>query len=203
MSGGLTYRQAVPSDLESIVAVFQSAVAAMENSRIFQWDEFYPNREDFMEDIAKGQMYIGMGDETENAGHAGSRTQAGKNVIPVVFVLNQETDEQYVKGNWKYNTDNFLVIHRLCVNPQFQNQGIGTAAMKYIEGMAVNRGCTAIRLDVYSRNPYALKLYHGCGYTIAGEVHFRKGLFYLMEKPLQQKAFAVFQEHDTEKNSRR
>lgn len=187
MSGGLTYRQAVPSDLENIVAVFHSAVAAMENSHIFQWDELYPTQEDFSEDIAKGQMYIGMRDGTESPGCDGSRAKAGKKAdsgICVVFVLNQEVDEQYAKGNWKYITDNFLVIHRLCVNPECQNQGIGTAAMKYIEEMAVNRGYTAIRLDVFSCNPYALKLYHGSGYTIAGEVHFRKGLFYLMEKPI-------------------
>lgn len=42
----------------------------------------------------------------------------------------------------------------------------------------------AIRLDVFSQNPFALKLYEKCGYAKTGTVNWRKGIFYLMEKYL-------------------
>lgn len=164
----MQFRKAVPSDLENIVAVFRSAVKTMEDSHIFQWDQLYPNREDFQEDIAGNHMYVGEEDGE----------------LCAVFVLNREVDEQYVKGSWEYVGEDYVVLHRLCVNPVFQNRGIGTATVKYLEKLAEREGCKAVRLDVFSGNPYALKMYHALGYHIVGEVRFRKGRFYLMEKLL-------------------
>ena len=45
-------------------------------------------------------------------------------------------------------------------------------------------GKRAIRLDAFSKNPFALKMYIALGYTVVGEARWRKGLFYLMEKVL-------------------
>ncbi|MDP4147194.1 MAG: GNAT family N-acetyltransferase, partial [Bacillota bacterium] len=39
-------------------------------------------------------------------------------------------------------------------------------------------------LDVFSLNPFALKMYYKQGYIKVGEVNWRKGKFYLMEKKL-------------------
>lgn len=41
-----------------------------------------------------------------------------------------------------------------------------------------------IRLDAFTGNPRALKLYDGLGYRRSGYVTFRKGLFVCFEKRL-------------------
>lgn len=42
----------------------------------------------------------------------------------------------------------------------------------------------SIRLDVFTKNPYAQKLYRKNGYQVRGFADWRKGRFDLMEKKL-------------------
>lgn len=56
--------------------------------------------------------------------------------------------------------------------------------MHFIETSVKEKGIEAVRLDVFSQNPYALRLYQKCGYQEVGTVQWRKGIFYLMEKYL-------------------
>ncbi|MDE5781539.1 MAG: GNAT family N-acetyltransferase, partial [Lachnospiraceae bacterium] len=76
----------------------------------------------------------------------------------------------------------YYIIHRLCVNPLYQNKGIGRKTMQYIEKILRDRDVQAIRLDVFSKNSYAIKLYEHMGYSKVGLANWRKGEFYLMEK---------------------
>ena len=76
------------------------------------------------------------------------------------------------------------MLHRLCVNPKFQNQGVAKKTLIYIEEQLRNAGTKAIRLDVFTQNPYALKLYEKAGYHKTGTADWRKGRFLLMEKNL-------------------
>jgi ribosomal protein S18 acetylase RimI-like enzyme len=56
--------------------------------------------------------------------------------------------------------------------------------MKYAEDTLRSEGIEAVRLDAFSQNPAALRLYEKRGYEKVGEVTFRKGRFYLFEKKL-------------------
>ena len=75
-----------------------------------------------------------------------------------------------------------MIVHRLCVNPQYQNIGIGTKTMMKIEDMVKKMGVNSIRLDAFTENPQALRLYEKLGYTTTGYADWRKGRFALMEK---------------------
>jgi ribosomal protein S18 acetylase RimI-like enzyme len=107
------------------------------------------------------------------------------NNIIAVFVLNKECDEEYSNGLWEYKGDNFMVLHRLCVNTEYQNKGFGTRTMVCIEEYLKNAGIESIRLDTFSKNQAALRLYDKLGYKRTGEANWRKGLFYLLEKKLR------------------
>jgi ribosomal protein S18 acetylase RimI-like enzyme len=153
-------------DLHTIVKLFQNAVENMIKNNIFQWDALYPNGDIVMDDIRKNQMYKIIFD----------------NHIISVFVLNKEYDGEYANGLWEYKGDNFMVLHRLCVNTEYQNKGFGTRTMLCIEEYLKTTGIESIRLDTFSKNQAALKLYDKLGYKKTGEVNWRKGLFYLLEK---------------------
>ncbi len=140
----------------------------MEEQGIHQWDQIYPDRQIIAEDISKNQMYIGI-----------------KNGTPVVcFVLNEEYDEEYKNGKWQWPEARFCVIHRLCVSPEFQNLGIASKTLKYIENICKSQGFDSIRLDCYTSNPYSRKLYDKNGYSIVGYADWRKGRFELREKKI-------------------
>lgn len=153
-------------DLDEVCSLVGSAINTMTGQGIFQWDDLYPVREDFRNDIEKMQLYVGEADHH----------------IAVIYVLNQECDAEYANGDWKHGEEPFYVVHRLCVHPDFQNRGIAGNALKHVEEELTSRGIRSIRLDVFSENPYALKLYEGLGYFKAGYADWRKGRFYLMER---------------------
>lgn len=164
--GGLRFRAGTMEDLPEIVALAGSAVAHMEAQKIYQWDARYPTEQDFAEDIRRGELTVG---------HLNGS-------IAVVYVLNQTCDEQYRNGKWKNPEMPYLVLHRLCVDPAYQNRGLAGRTMAHIEDVVREKGIGNIRLDVFSENPSALRLYDRCGFSRVGTTEWRMGRFYLMEK---------------------
>ena len=164
----MKYFKADISQLDEIFSVYSNAIITMEKDNIPQWDEIYPDKTILEEDISKNQMYIGKID----------------NEIAVCFVLSEECDEEYKNGKWQYPDAKFNVIHRLCVNPKFQNRGIATETMKYIEELSKSQGYDVIRLDCFTLNPYSQKLYNKTGYSVTGYADWRKGRFELREKKI-------------------
>jgi len=164
----LMFRQGVFNDLNEIEQLIKSAITQMNSQGIKQWDEIYPIREDFEQDIKNNQLFVG--------------TINGE--IVVIYTLNKAYDKEYNNGQWKKPEKPFFIIHRLYVNIKFQNKGIARLAMEQAEKNAVLYNGQAIRLDVFANNPYAIKLYQNCGYEKAGIAKWRKGVFYLMEKYL-------------------
>ncbi len=151
-----------------IFDMYLAAIENMETEGIYQWDEIYPDKETLCHDICTNQMLIGEKD----------------NKIVVCFVLNEECDEEYKNGKWICPDARFCIIHRLCVNPLFQHQGIAGLTMEYIEKICKNEGYDSIRLDCFTKNPYSKKLYDKAGYSITGYADWRKGRFELREKKL-------------------
>lgn len=164
----ILYRVATVSDLNEIFLLVCNAIKRMEADDIYQWDSIYPTKEDFDSDIKKNQLYVGIVNDK----------------IAVVYVLNKEFEEEYKNGKWQCFTESFYIIHRLCVSPDFQKHGVAYTTLLHIENELKLIGTDSIRLDVFSKNPYALKLYINSGYKKVGVVHWRKGQFYLMEKIL-------------------
>lgn len=164
----LSYRIAKVNDLDSIFDLVQNTIKQMKLDNIHQWDNIYPTKADFNNDILRNELYVGIINEK----------------IVVVYALNKECDEQYKNGKWQYIGNNFIVIHRLCVAPDFQKKGIANITLLHIENELRYAGVNAVKLDVFCENPYALKLYSNNGYDKVGIAHWRKGKFLLMEKLL-------------------
>ena len=68
--------------------------------------------------------------------------------------------------------------------PRFPAQGIGNAVLAGIETQLLEMGYESVRLDVFTQNPFALRLYQKNGYLERGHADWRKGRFLLMEKRL-------------------
>lgn len=164
----IDFRTADIKDLDDVCLLIKQAIENMYRHNIHQWDSEYPNRKILREDLEKEQLYIG--------------TVGGKTAV--IYVLNQEYDEEYKNGQWRFPQKSFCIIHRLCVTPALQNQGIAKETIKHIEECAVSSGINAIRLDCFIKNPYALKLYKNSGYNTVGYADWRMGRFCLMEKYL-------------------
>ena len=165
----IQYRVAEECDVNAVCDLVTCAVTNMENQNIFQWDSIYPTREDFLEDIKKQELFVGLLEDK----------------IVVIYTLNEECEKEYQNGDWKYVNSEFRVIHRLCVHPQYQNMGIARNTLMHIETQLKQKHVDSIRLDVFSNNPFALRLYTSNGYKKVGYADWRIGRFYLMEKEIK------------------
>lgn len=164
----ISFCKAEPENLDEIVMLFRAAIRRMDDQEIPQWDEIYPSAEVLTDDLARGELYAG--------------TTGGR--IACAFTLSPRCDPEYTLGAWRRPDSRYCVIHRLCVHPSFQHRRAAAQAMAFIEDTLRSQGFESVRLDAFSLNPYALRLYERLGYEKTGEVTFRKGLFYLYEKAL-------------------
>lgn len=164
----ISFRSAKESDAEAILDIYKRAAQKMTEQGIDQWDELYPDISDVTNDVSECCIFVGE--------HNGK--------IISVYTLNRKYDEEYENGLWKYPKDSCAVIHRLCVDPRLQHSGIGILTMQHIEKTAMDEKIKSLRLDVFSKNPYAIRLYQKLNYSIVGFAKFRKGKFYLMEKEI-------------------
>ena len=164
----MEFRQGTIDDLNNICSLIEVAIKAMEAQEIHQWDELYPTREEFVNDINNGTLY----------------TVTERVQLIAIYVISTEYDSAYLNGEWEYNGETACIIHRLCVAPEVQNRGIGKIVLNHIENQLLNMGFKSVRLDVFSENPYAISMYEKNGYIRCGYADWRKGRFWLMEKKL-------------------
>jgi ribosomal protein S18 acetylase RimI-like enzyme len=164
----MLFSRAQRTDFPELIALYRAATKRMDEQGIPQWDEIYPGGRVIREDISRGQMEVCRID--------------GR--IAAAFSLEFFREGGYEPAAWRYAEPRFAVLHRLCVHPDFQGRGVAASAMDYLEERVRSLGVRAVRLDAFSQNPAALRLYEGRGYQKAGEIAYRKGLFYLYEKKL-------------------
>ena len=164
----VTMRLATAADMETVYSIYRDAIEDMNARDIPQWDEIYPTPALLNDDLAKGELYV-------------AQTDAG--VVGAV-VLNEICDPAYQTGQW-VGCGPAMIVHRLCIAPAAQGSGAGRGLMAAVEAWARARGYREIRLDAFSLNPQALRMYDRLGYGKCGEAVWRKGLFYLMEKQLE------------------
>ncbi len=154
--------------IEGVLSLCKECSQNMVNNLIDQWDEVYPNKEDFLDDIKDDSLYIVLADNSEE--------------IIGCIVLNEYQNPEYKEITWKYSAEKIAVIHRLMVHPKYEGRGIAQRLVRFVEELAKKREYESIRLDVFVKNPRAVSFYNKLGYEVAGEVTFRKGQFLCCEK---------------------
>lgn len=169
----LRTRVAERSDLQALLMLYAGAIRKMREEGIDQWDELYPNRTDLLRDVERREMLL--------------LTADGEPVSAAV--VNAEQSPEYETVGWRICEGNPPgVIHRLCVGARAQGKGWGRRTLEAAEHWAYALGYRYIRLDTFTKNPQAIRLYESAGYQKAGTVTFRKGVFICYEKLLEDLA---------------
>lgn len=153
----LHYQLGNLEDLDTIMTVVTSAVTNMRAHGNYQWGEAYPLRSHFYKDIEEKCLYKAIDEEGQ---------------IVAIASMNIEQSEEYKSVTWG-SLEPAFVLHRLIIHPRHQKQGIGKAFVDFYENKALELGFSYLRLDAYSLNAGANKLYLGNGYLKRGEVYFR------------------------------
>lgn len=154
--------------------VYQMMVRAKEDSQrhgIYQWDDRYPTRKMLDSDIENGFTELIRSD--------------GR--IIGFFTSNSICeDDVHNHIQWLNESDNWIILHRLCVDPAFQNRGLGKQIVQLFEHRATQMNYLSIRIDVFGTNEKAIHIYESAGFTRVGQAMCERGLFYIYEKLINQ-----------------
>jgi ribosomal protein S18 acetylase RimI-like enzyme len=163
----MVIRPAKSEELPLLLTIVRQAVRSMEDQGIRQWDEIYPNEKILTGDLREKSVHV---------------VEISEGVCGFI-VLNEIQSPEYQNVQWRYS-GRVLVVHRLTIAPRFQRRGMASLLVKFAEKNAFEEGYEAIRLDAFTKNPAACRLYAKNGYRPAGIIQLRKGEFYCFEKAL-------------------
>lgn len=163
---------AEPHEIDTIMDMYKRAIQRMLANGIDQWDETYPSREGMVIDLDDKEFYWFLDDECRPVGGV---------------ILNEYQEEAWDPDAWTCADDRPLCVHRLVIDPKFQGQGCAVRLMVAIDQHTRDNGYKSIRLDTYTGNPIAFRLYPRCGYAQRGEFssEFRPLPYALFEKVLE------------------
>ena len=103
----MVVREAKTTDIKSILAITKACAKDMTSKGIFQWNENYPNKEAFENDLKNNWLYVIV----NNQNPIGS------------ISITPNMDEEYESVKWLTNNSQNLYIHRLAVHPKMQGKG--------------------------------------------------------------------------------
>jgi ribosomal protein S18 acetylase RimI-like enzyme len=144
------------SDALSVMQIITLCVVHLRAQGIYQWDEIYPNLQVVEEGARSESLFV--------IRHEGTCVAS--------VCLNDVQPEQYRAMHWRCPKGRALVIHRLCVHPEWQRRGTGRHLMDCTENFAREHSFSCLRLDCYTGNPRALALYEQRGYQRIGQAFF-------------------------------
>ncbi len=142
-------------DLPRLLEIKADAVAFMISHNNDQWNEHYPTKEAFIEFIEKGYIHVLVEEDT---------------IIGMVGLVDEQ-DEEYKPLPWSAKGDE-LVVHRLAVAKETYGRGYAKYLLSYAIEVAKKRNVAIIKLDTYSKNPTAQKLFLDMGFKYVGDIYF-------------------------------
>lgn len=151
-------RIATPSDIDALLNITKACAKHMISNNIFQWNEHYPNKSAFENDVQRNELYV-LEDASKLIG---------------CIVISTHMDEEYKPIKWLTENKNNIYIHRVAVHPKYQGKGYAQQLMRYAESFGKDNGYTSIRLDTFSQNTRNQKFYDKRGYKKLGSIYFPK-----------------------------
>ena len=147
-------RLAQITDLERVLEIVQDARALFRSKGSTQWQDSdgYPNKETFINDINKNQLYVY--DDGQVRG---------------ICVVSFDVDHNYdvIDGKW-LSLAPYAVIHRIATDKDSYNMGIGSLFFRFAEDVAKRNNVYDIKADTGLDNDIMIHLFEKFGYQNCG-----------------------------------
>ncbi|HII4446362.1 GNAT family N-acetyltransferase [Clostridium perfringens] len=134
----MEFRQANISDLDQIVEIIELSKKYLKETKVDQWQDGYPAKEDLRRDIESGNSYV--------------LTNKDEIVATTVISLDGESTYNSI-FNWEWITnEEYIVMHRVAVHEKYKGKGIFKELIKEAESLALNKGIFSIKIDTHRDN---------------------------------------------------
>jgi ribosomal protein S18 acetylase RimI-like enzyme len=147
-------RKATPDDISAVAELYDKAIDHEESHvKYTSWQKgIYPTADTARLGLKNDSLYVYEED--------------GKILGSVILVTRQPPEYKNVTWNIDAKYDEALVIHTLCVDPDFAGTGIGSAIVDFAKELATESGKLCVRLNTTQRNIQASRLYQKNGFVI-------------------------------------
>ncbi len=162
----LTFRKAVPEDMDALLALYEQGRTAIARFGIDQWQNGYPARSDVEKDMEADVLWVS--EEPDMPGKIAS-------VMALIFT-GEPTYDVITGGEWLTgDTHAYAAVHRITVSPDFRNRGVAGQTMAFGMESARNAGFTSLRIDTHQGNLAMRGMLEKNGFTHCGTIFLESG----------------------------
>lgn len=152
------WRQARSDDFDAAYIILRSAARRMVQQGRHQWDDSYPQKEDVQNDISLAQAYVLESDEKVVA-------------YGVVSFDGEPAYDALYGGEW-LSRGKYAVVHRMAVDIDERQSGLGTCFFEKVVEMCKERGVSSIKVDTNYDNVEMLALLMRLDFLLCGKVYY-------------------------------
>ena len=150
------YRKAKIEDLNQIMEAVEDSREVLRLQGNGQWQDGYPNQNDFINDINNGRLFVTF-DKDPN------------NIVGVCALTYREEDYHHLyEGKWLTDLP-YMVMHRISVKKEYRSQGYGKALFNVFIEVAKNKGYHSLRIDTHENNIRMRNIIQEFGFVFCGK----------------------------------
>lgn len=153
-------RRATLADIDLIMSIIHSAQLSLRELGIDQWQDGYPTKDSIELDIQTGVGYVACKD--------------GRIVGYAAIVLSEEPAYRQIAELWQTD-EQYVVVHRLCVDSSARRSGVAIELMQYAASLARSNGYNAFRIDTHEGNVRMMNMMQRLGFKHVGKVVYDSG----------------------------
>ncbi|MGM0432786.1 MAG: GNAT family N-acetyltransferase [Spirochaetota bacterium] len=138
------------------------------------WCESYPTIEMVADDIINDRAFVARLIQPDSQTHL--------YIVGMVTLTPEIEEESLSHITWQLETNEYIEIARMGVDPRFQGYGIGKRLFDFANRRAEQLGYRSIRLQVLEKSKQLTAMYSRRGFLRLGTVTYQERVFAVMER---------------------
>ncbi|MBP3701147.1 MAG: GNAT family N-acetyltransferase [Lachnospiraceae bacterium] len=155
----MIFRNTQEKDRAQVIALWRQAQAYFKAQGIDQWQDGYPDAACLEADMANGESYVLVEEDTEEVLATCFISFAGEPDYDVIY-----------DGNWQ-EPEPYGVVHRVAVTSERKGQGLAGQLISYAAAMCRERGIGSIRMDTHEDNRSMQRMLSKNGFLYRGIIY--------------------------------
>ena len=140
-------------DLDRILEIVDEAKEFLRQNKVNQWQDGYPDRDIFINDILNNCLYV---------------VKEDKEILGFFSLYNyEETYEKIYDGSW-HSDDNYVVVHRLAIADKYKGKGVSKFIFDYLKNKY-----SYLRIDTHKDNMVMQRCLIKNGFKYCGIIYLK------------------------------
>jgi GNAT superfamily N-acetyltransferase len=152
----IDYRKATLEDLPQVMEAVEDSRALLKEQGNGQWQDGYPNRNDFINDINNGRLFVTYLDDPNE-------------IVGVCALTYREEDYHHLyEGKWLTDFP-YMVMHRVAIKKKYKDKGLGKKLFEVFIEQAKLEGYKSLRIDTHEGNAIMRHIITSFGFVYCGK----------------------------------